>query len=1247
MGRSPDKLLPRLDENERILIEAYDLVTAAAERSRRIEPAAEWLLDNFYLVEEQIRAIRRLLPPSYSRELPRLATGSAATLPRAYGIALELIAHVDGRVDAVSLNGFVAAYQSVESLKLGELWGLPLMLRLALIENLRRVAVRIAAARHDRNLAADWADRMIRVVEQTPTDLILVLADMARANPPLSGAFLSELTRHLQGQNPNFAFANSWLEHRLADQGLTTEQLVRAEGQSQAADQVSIGNSISSLRFLGTNNWRKFVEEHSLVEQTLSGDPARIYRQMDFATRDRYRHAVEGIARRSRLTEYDVARKAVQLAENQAIDRPHDRMAHVGYYLVDRGRPALERLVEMQLSPQVILDKLRRRYPMSCYLSSIGGLTTFATLTFLWHCHGHGADMRALLLMAMPALMCSAHLSVGIVNWLATLLLSPQSLPRIDYEQGVPHEQRTLVVVPTMLGSSDGIERLLEGLEIRYLANRDEGLHFALLTDFIDAPTGTMPADAELVRQVRAGIERLNQKYEDQRANIFYLFHRARRWNAQEGIWMGYERKRGKLADLNAMLRGAPGRFAETVGDTAVLQAVQYVITLDTDTHLPRDAAREMVGTLAHLLNRPVYDPQRKRVIDGYTILQPRVGVSLPSAQRSRFVQLFAGDPGVDPYTRVVSDVYQDLFGEGSFIGKGIYDVDSFEQLCGDFPENTILSHDLLEGAYARSALLSDVTLYEDHPSRYGTDIDRRHRWMRGDWQIASWLFPSVSGRHSRRVGNPISALSWWKIFDNLRRSLVPVAMLTLLLVSWFISTATAIASLVFLIVVVVLPALLSALIDIQRKPIDLPPLMHLRATAQSLSRALAQGLFTLICLPYEAYVSLDAIVRTWVRVGWTKRKLLEWKTAGDSERGTQGSLVDTVRSMMPAPALAILMVSALAILHPDTLPIAALLLGLWFASPVVAWWLSRPIRPKAAHLTEPQWIFLNKLARNTWRYFEMFVTADDNWLPPDNVQQNPDQVVAPRTSPTNIGMGLLADLASYDFGYSSASQLLDRTEKTLRTLARMDRYRGHFFNWYDTRSLAPLTPRYVSTVDSGNLAANLLVLASGYEELTDANILPQRLFNGLRDTLRSLLDVARGDGSPLVSADVLRRIERQIEDVSRAPTTIGATTSFLARLQAAAGEIAKTSGHDQEFAWWANAYERSCSEHRQDLLKLASWSQLPAPPDELWKQGSPEQLQRFVALRALLKKLDTAVTLREVAALPRRTIGMMSAILE
>jgi cyclic beta-1,2-glucan synthetase len=1247
--RTADKLLPRLAENEQVLVDTYDLITVATERNRRIAPAAEWLLDNFYLIEEQIRSTRRLLPRSYSGELPRLAGGSAANYPRAYGIALELIAHTDGRVDAASLNGFIASYQSVVPLKLGELWALPLMLRLALIENLRRVAVRIATGRRDRDLAAEWAERMVQTVDQSPTDLILVLADMARANPPLSGAFLAELTRHLQGLNPNFSFANSWLEHRLADQGLTTEQLVLAEGQAQAADQVSVGNSITSLRFLSVNDWPKFVAEQSLVEQTLCRDPAGVYASMDFATRDRYRHAVEAIAKRSPCTEYDVAHRAVQLSQAEASDGTNLRNTHVGYFLVDRGRPALERLVHMRLTASVVLEKIRRSFPLVIYLFLVLLVTAAAATWLLEWDYSQTGQILLLVALAVPILMCAGQLGIAVVNWLAAVLMIPHPLPRMDFRRGIPREHRTLVVVPTMLSSAGAIERLLEGLEIRYLANRDHCLHFALLTDLEDAQSESLPSDAELVQLGREGIQQLNEKYGDQRSDIFFLLHRKRRWNAQENTWMGYERKRGKLADLNAALRGAQGRFAEVVGDVAALAEVRYVITLDTDTQLPRDAAREMVGAMAHPLNRPVLDADGGRVVDGYTILQPRVGVNLPSSQRSWFVRLFGGDAGIDPYTRVVSDLYQDLFGEGSFIGKGIYDVDSFEQRCGNFPENAILSHDLLESCYCRSALLSDVILYEDYPSSFAADASRRHRWIRGDWQIASWLLPRVRGLATHSVGNPISALSWWKIFDNLRRSLVPASMLALLLISWLAaSSSTALAATFFVAAVVIVPRLLTALIDFAFKPTDLPLSTHLATATIAMGKPLAQCLLTMLFLPYDAYLSLDAMVRTLVRVHWTKTKLLEWKTSSSTEDSTRADLSGFFRAMMFAPMIAVTTFVWLAIRRPDLMIVAGPLLVMWIVSPLVAWWLSRPLAPPSIRLNDKQRIFLRTVSRKTWRYFETFVTAEDNWLPPDNVQMNPGEMIASRTSPTNIGMALLADLAAYDFGYCSAARLLDRTQKTFGTLTKMERYRGHFYNWYHTQTLEPLKPHYVSTVDSGNLAGQLLVLGSGLRQLIDAEILPRRIFHGLRDTLSVLLEEARGRKEvphQRIDSNIVRTIERQIEDLERRSYGLNSAVSLLPRLLAEAAELQKAALDQEEFQWWASAFERSLADHLADLRELAAWTMIPRPPESIWMRGSPEQIQLLSQLRDRLAQLDAVPSLRQVAALPDSLRPLIDAI--
>ncbi|HWY86963.1 MAG TPA: glucoamylase family protein, partial [Gemmataceae bacterium] len=699
-------------------------------------------------------------------------------------------------------------------------------------------------------------------------------------------------------------------------------------------------------------------------------------------------------------------------------------------------------------------------------------------------------------------------------------------------------------------------------------------------------------------------------------------------------------------------LRGARDRFTLIVGDTTVLAGVRYVITLDTDTELPRDAAQQMAGTMAHILNRPAYDPARRRIVSGYGILQPRVGVSLPSSRRSWFVRLFGGDPGVDPYTRVVSDVYQDLFGEGSFIGKGIYDVHAFEQCCGDFPENAVLSHDLLESAYVRSALLSDVELFEEYPSRYPADVSRRHRWIRGDWQIASWLLPWVPGTGGRRLKNPISALSWWKIFDNLRRSLLPVAMLALLLGSWLLEPALGAGATLFVLIVVGAVPLLGGLEELLRKPADLPLLAHVRVTAATLAKQLAQSLFSLIFLPYEAFISADAIVRTLARMLWTKKKLLEWKTSSDAHRGARTDLRGFYLSMWIGPAMAVLVLPLVA-LHADLLLITGPLIGMWFLSPVFGWWLSRPLGEAPDRLSNMQRVFLGKLSRKTWRFFEVFVTAEENWLPPDNFQEHPARLIASRTSPTNIGLALLANLAAYDFGYCSAGCLIDRTQKTFATLGRMEQYRRHFYNWYDTRTLKPLTPLYVSTVDSGNMVGHLLVLRGGLLELVETQVPAPRLFNGLRDTIRVLLDVARGlhqaekkDRIPLVPADVLLRIERLEGELRDRSYNLGTATVMLANLAAGAAAIKAAAGADEELQWWAGTFERACAEQRDGLVQLTPWTTLPPAPAEAWRQGSQEQMARLTELHALLARLEDGPTLRDLAALEQSALPALDMIL-
>ena len=1273
-SRAPDRLLPRLASNEKVLVEVCALLARSAETQRRVTPAGEWLLDNFYLIEEEIRTAKRHLPPGYSRELPRLSRGPSAGLPRVYDLALQTVAHGDARVGRGTLSRFVASYQSVKPLQLGELWAIPIMLRLALIENLRRVAVRIAAGRVERILANAWADNMLDVAEKDPKGLILVIADMARSDPPMTSPFVAELARRLQGRSAALALPLTWIEQHLAESNLTIEQLVHTEAQNQATAQVSVSNSIGSLRMLGAMDWREFVETLSLVEQALRRDPADVYARMDFTTRDEYRHAVERLARVSALTEAGVAQAAVELAADAMAKGATEpsRKAHVGHYLVGAGQADLEQVAQVRHGRWKRVRRSAGRQLVRVYSRSILALTLLLSAGAVWW----ASDGLAWTFAALPPgwwllpaggvlLLAASQLAVAMTNWAAGLLATPSMLPRMDYSFGIPPASRTLVVVPTLLGSERDIDDLVEQLEVRFLANRDAQLYFGLLTDFHDAAHERCPDDDALLRLARERIEALNRKHSEPVSGAhdgdrFFLFHRPRRWNPREGVWMGHERKRGKLADLNALLRGRAGagpgeRFSAIVGDTVPLRAVRYVITLDTDTQLPRDTAWQFVATMAHPLNRPRFGgpAESQRVVGGYGILQPRVGVSLPSANRSRYARLVGGDPGIDPYTRAVSDVYQDLFGEGSFIGKGIYDVDAFEHVLGGrLLENSVLSHDLLEGCYARSGLISDVQLVEESPSRYDADVKRRHRWIRGDWQIVGWLLPSLRGPAAAGAGrsgvvkvrNPLSALSRWKIADNLRRSLTPAALTLLFLLGWSVLQPPWVWTLVGLAIVFV-PSLLALSSGLLRKPDELRLGQHLSALVPSTARQLGQGTLSLACLPYEAAFSLDAMVRTVWRLWISRRHLLEWQASSEVARRGAGAgmsdLLGTLARMWIGPALALVAFVGLAAYRPLALAFAAPVLGLWLLSPLIVWWVSQPLQRPLPTLNAEQVDFLRLLSRRTWAFFEHFVGPQDNFLPPDNMQEHPVERVAHRTSPTNIGLSLLSALAAYDFGYITLGQLIERTRATLDTMDRLQRHRGHFFNWYDTQTLQPLRPCYVSTIDSGNLAGHLLTLRAGLGALADAQPQPARLLDGLRDTahlLQAATGPARSGDPPSRFALVLNRAMQQAEQT---PVALCAAFEALARAAQEVVEWVATSSRSAvtegtsddntvtpqaEAQRWAQALLAQCEAAVTELRCLAPGTGPRGEPLQRQADALPERsatLQRLAERAGAMAQMD------------------------
>lgn len=1195
-GRPSEHLLERLAENENILLEVHELLTETVKQNSRIVPAGEWLLDNFYLIEEQVYTAKKHLPKGYSKGLPQLAKGTSEGLPRVYDIAIEILSHTDGRIDLKTLNSFIGAYQKVTTLRLGELWAIPIMLRLALLENLRRLSTQIALNILNKNLADKWADEMTETAEKDPKNLVVVIADMVRSNPPMDSSFVAELTRRLQGKGSSLALPLSWVEQNLSENGLNSTELVQLENQKQAADQVSISNSIVSLRFLNTTNWREFVEEESVVEEILKQDPAGVYNQMDFFTRDVYRHAVEKISKHSQLSEQDVAKLVVKSAERQT-DQADIRYKHVGYYLVDKGLALVERTTKIKLPFMDLLRKMFSKTPLFFYLSGIA----FFTVLFSWlltsRAYEDGLNNWRIYVLGFVSLIAVSQLAHTIINWLATQLARPSLLPRMDFSKGIAGDIHAMVVVPTMLTNMQDTESLTEDLEVRFLANRDKNLHFALLTDFKDAASETLPEDEMLLQTLTNKIIALNKKYGSANNENFYLFHRPRTWNAQEKIWMGYERKRGKLSSLNNLLRGK-GRenFSVIIGDESFFPQIKYIITLDTDTKLPRDSAWKMVGTMAHPLNHALYSAEHQRVVAGYSILQPRVSNSLPDSKSSLYAKIHGNEPGTDPYTRAISDVYQDLFKEGSFIGKGIYDVDAFEHsLQGRFPDNRILSHDLVEGCYSRSGLMSDVQLYEEYPSHYNVDVKRRHRWIRGDWQIARWLFPNVPAPDKQFKKNPLSGLSRWKIFDNLRRSLVPLCLTLLLLFGWITESAWFWTGSV--IIILILPTILNFLWELSRKPKDILMYQHLVYTVKTTVESLFQHLLDFAFLPYEAYINTDAILRTGWRMFISKKKLLEWNPSNNTMNTIPKNLWGSYRSMWIAPLFAVGMLFYLMNYSSLALIIELPVLIIWTLSPAFAWFISLTQRGQEVSLSHEQSIYLKKLSRKIWAFFETFVVAGDNWLPPDNYQEHPTPRTAHRTSPTNIGLSLLSNLTAYDFGYISSGRLIARTTDTLNTIQSLEKYRGHLYNWYDTISLAPLNPRYISTVDSGNFIGHLITLRQGLLALPQEKIFSPKVFDGLMDTINVLQEKKE-------TGKLIEPLKKELEGIIESyPETLADAKGCMLILEDEYARIIATQKFEEhsidETLMWIELLGTQIRDIHHDLNTLAPWLSLHAPSDK------------------------------------------------
>ena len=1202
-GARGKSLMPRLAENGVVLLAAYKSIVEAIGDNRAITPAAEWLIDNYHLVEAQLRAISRDLPSGYYRQLPKLLTGPFAGFPRVFGVAWAFVAHTDGCFESEALVSYFKAYQTVQPLTIGELWAASLTLQIVLIENLRRLAQEMTSSRLERREADVAADRLLGVGGKKAEDASIVFA--GRSAKSLPHAFAVQLVYRLRDQDPKFTPALTWLDGHLAKQDMTADSVVREVHRRQGAANVSVRNILTSLRTINEVNWRELFERICLVDVVLASSSR--YPEMEFSTRTLYRSAVETLARKYGLDELEIASRASDEAHKP---RPtlapmeQARRADPGYFLLAGGRSEFEKSLGLHRF-RAWPAHWRIRLHFDVYAASIMATSAGLLAVPLAALGYMGVHALSLLTMGALGAVPASDAGIAIVNRIVAFCVRAFPLPGLELRFGVPESFRTLVAVPTLLTSSEEIAELVERLEIHHLASPGGDLHFALLSDWTDADSEHVNGDAELVAVAREGVEKLNARYGPAPGGArFLLLHRRRVWNEGEASWIGWERKRGKLQELNRLLRGA--KDTTFLEPSAHPDNIRYVVTLDSDTRLPRDSVRQLIGKMAHPLNRPRIDVDRGAVVEGYAVLQPRVTPSLPKgSEGSLFQKIFSSSSGLDPYASAVSDVYQDMFGEGSYAGKGIYEIDAFEgSLDGRTADSTLLSHDLFEGAFARAGFASDIEVVEEFPSRYDVSARRHHRWARGDWQLLPWILGFAKDANgANATKNQLPRIGRWKMIDNLRRTLVAPTCVMALIAGWTLPNRPAIVWTAFLLLTIALPGFVPMLSALTKRNPGVALSSHLRALGKDLRLAAILAGLSLTFLADQAILLSDAIMRTLWRLFISRRHLLEWTSAAQAAADKDLDLGGFAYRMSGAFVIAAAAVVIPIVMGHGAWGLATPFVALWVVSPAVARFVSMPsaverrISPAEADRKS-----LRRTARLTWRFFDSFVTASDNMLPPDNFQEDPTPTVAHRTSPTNIGLYLLSVVSARDFGWISASQAVERLEATLATMLEMQRFRGHFYNWYDTRDLHMLEPKYVSTVDSGNLAGHLIALANACREWSQSPAATESELAGVADMLALTAECAAGLHTGRVTQTVtLRQLEDSLATLSKelaypasSEETLGTQWAELEREAGILVDISRTiaiergEGTTSQLLYWSQATAAGIAAHRADRAASA-----------------------------------------------------------
>ena len=1102
--------VPRMEENYNYINSTYTRLNDDIIKNLEVPPAAEWILDNFYLIEEQVKQLRSEIVKKSYLNLPTLKTGKFKGQSRIFALVMELSLLTNGKMDDSNLAGHIKTYQEHNKIFERELLALPIVIKLALLENIRSICEKIRDTQVQWKRANDIVEIMLSNNKMDDENAKKLFVSGVKAEQ-MHISFIEHLFYRMKILSPEESAVSRNIHEYLRNQEKITNAISKHELNSQSATIVSAENCILGLKYFSTYDWSDLLESMSSINHILSGDPDGTYSLMDFSTRSYYRNQIEGFALAYDIEEGTIALKAIELAaesfknrEKQPYDNEMQAKWNVGYYLVGKGITKLQKAlnIKKKWAPHII--KLSRNYPEILYIWSIVLITAMLiSIAAVYTMNNSLSNQWLWVLIAIMAVAVpSSEIAVRIVNWVSDRTLSPAIFPAMELKEGIPDNLSTIVVIPTLLPNKTRVNEIIENLETHYLSNRETNLYFALIGAFKDSNTEE-PADLEIIDSAMSGIKTLNMRYAKDGTDIFYYFHRKSKFNPENNKWIGWERKRGALIEFNDFLLGSKKTsFYYCSNHIKDFSDIKYVITLDSDTVLPIGMARMMVGTMAHPLNKPIIAPERGIVVEGYGLLQPRVDSDSESSGKSLFSKIFTGQIGIDPYSNAISDLYQDMFGEGIYTGKGIYDLKVFQKVLKNvIPENTVLSHDLYEGSYVRTALVTNLKLVESYPTKYSSVSARLYRWSRGDWQLMPFLFGKIPGRDGK-IKNPISLLSKWKIFDNLRRTAIFPALMILVALGLSILPGSSLIWLSYVALTLLSPLITSTMNYLMTGGLFIERIKSYMPVIIGLKALLYQVILTFIFLPYQAYIMAKAALVTLWRIYVSKKNTLEWITSADLEASQKDSLLGYYSKMHSSIWGAVIVGILVLVFKPYLAIVSAALLAVWAMAPCIAYIISRDRIDTAKRIPKEDTNDLGKIARKTWRYFEEFIDPSNNYLVPDNFQQEPYRGLAERTSPTNIGLSLLSVVAARDMGYIGYLEMTDIISNIISTLENLKKWNGHLYNWYNTKTLKKLSPGYVSTVDSGNLVCYLTTLAQGLSDYLDRPVVDSKFASGIMVTL-------------------------------------------------------------------------------------------------------------------------------------------------